>query len=449
MRSDHLSHAEIEALDERLIATCMKIRFFPLVIKRQQGNQVWDDTGRAYLDFTSGWSVAATGYGHPKIFEAVANQFRETSFATTISAMNEPSVRLADRLATLVPGDYDKKVWFGLTGSDASETMGKMVPLATGRPKLISFIGGYHGMTGVSAALTGHQTTARLPASGNIIKIPYPDPFRPVFGLRPEAVAPAVLDHLENYLFKTIVPPELVGGIIVEAVQADGGDIVPPRGFLAGLQALCRRYGILLLLDEIKIGMGRTGRWWGFEHEGVVPDLVAIGKALGGGMPMSAVVGRKDVLDAGTAINMYSTAGYPVGCAAALATIDVIESEGLVQHAAEIGGYLLESLRQLQPSHHLIGDVRGLGCILGLELVRDHETRAPAALETAKTVFRCFENGLLLFYGGLYSNVLEFTPPLTLTRADVDQGVEIIDRSLSDVEAGRVPDERLGKFLGW
>ena len=163
----------------------MKVRFFPLVIQRQHGNQVWDDAGRAYLDFTSGWSVAATGYGHPKVFEAVVHQFRETSFATTISAMNEPSVRLAERLATLVPGDYDKKVWFGLTGSDASETMGKMVPLATGRPKLISFIGGYHGMTGVSAALTGHQTTARLPASGNVIKIPYPDPYRPVFGLEP------------------------------------------------------------------------------------------------------------------------------------------------------------------------------------------------------------------------------------------------------------------------
>ena len=164
---------------------------------------------------------------------------------------------------------------------------------------------------------------------------------------------------------------------------------------------------------------------------------------------MSAVVGRKDVLDAASAINMYTTAGYPVGCAAALATLDVIESEGLVQHAAEIGAYLLESLCQLQPNHRLIGDVRGLGCILGLELVRDRTTREPAALETAKTTFRCFENGLLLFYGGLYSNVLEFTPALTLTRAEVDQGVEIIDRSLADVESGQVPDERLGKFLGW
>jgi 4-aminobutyrate aminotransferase len=449
MSPDTLSDAEIVALDERLIAACMKVRFFPLVIRRQSGNQVWDDAGRAYLDFTSGWSVAATGYGHPKIFEAVVNQFRQTSFASTVSAMNEPSVRLAERLAALVPGDDDHKVWFGLSGSDASETMGKMVPLATGRPKLISFIGGYHGMTGTSAALTGHQTTARLPASGNVIKIPYPDPYRPVFGVSPESVAAAVLDHLENYLFKTIVPPELVGGIVVEAVQADGGDIVPPPGFLSGLAALCRRHGILLLLDEVKIGMGRTGKWWGFEHEGVVPDLVAIGKALGGGLPMSAVVGRPEVLDAATANNMYTTAGNPVGCAAALATIDVIESEGLVQQAAEIGAYLLESLRQVQPRHPLIGDVRGLGCILGIELVRDRATREPAAIETAKTVFRCFENGLLLFYGGLYSNVLEFTPPLTLTRAEVDQGVEIIDHSLFDVEAGRVPAERLGKFLGW
>ncbi len=332
MPSETLRAAEVEALDARFLATCMKVRFYPIVVRRQEGTQVWDDAGRAYLDLTSGWSVASTGYGHPKVVEAVTRQFRETSFAGTISMLNEPSVQLAERLAALVPGDYDKKVWYGLSGSDACETLGKMVPLATGRPKMISFIGGYHGMTGTSAALTGHRTTARLPASGNVIKIPYPDPYRPVFGVHPDALAPAILDYLEQYLFQTVVPPELVGGIIVEAVQADSGDIVPPPGFLTGLQAICRRHGILLLLDEVKVGLGRTGRWWGFEHDqGVEPDLVAIGKSLGGGMPLSAVVGRSDVLDAGTAMNMYSLAGNAVACAAALATLDVIEEEGLVE----------------------------------------------------------------------------------------------------------------------
>jgi 4-aminobutyrate aminotransferase len=181
----------------------------------------------------------------------------------------------------------------------------------------------------------------------------------------------------------------------------------------------------------------------------VEPDLVAIGKALGGGMPLSAVVGRSDVLDAGTAINMYSLAGNAVACAAALATLDVIEEEGLIEHAGEVGAYLLESLAQLEAYHPSIGNVRGRGCILGLELVRDRTTKEPAPTDAAKLVFRCYENGLLLFYGGLYSNVIEFTPPLTITRADVDRGVDIIDRSLADVEAGRVPDERLGAFLGW
>jgi 4-aminobutyrate aminotransferase len=314
---------------------------------------------------------------------------------------------------------------------------------------LISFIGGYHGVTGVSAGLTGHQTTARLPGSANVVKIPYPDPYRPVFGLAPESVGPAILDHLENYLFKTIVPPDLVGGIIVEAVQADSGDIVPPRGFLKGLEQLCHRHGILLLLDEVKVGLGRTGRWWGFDHDGVVPDLVAMGKALGGGLSLSAVVGRAEILDAATANNMYSTAGNPVACAAALATLDVIEELNLVAAAGDIGAYLLESLKQLQGQHRLIGQVRGLGCILGVELVRDRGTREPAANETAKLAYRCYENGLLIFYGGLYSNVLELTPPLTLTRADVDRGVDILDRSLTDVEAGRVTDEKLGAYAGW
>jgi 4-aminobutyrate aminotransferase len=444
-----LTGAEILALDERLLARCMKVRFYPLIIERQQGNSMWDNTGKEYLDFTSGWSVAATGYGHPKIQAAVEQQFRATSFASTLSASNEPSVRLAQKLHDLTPGDFDKKIWYGLSGSDASETLGKMVPLATGRPKLVSFIGGFHGMTGTSAAMTGHQTTARLPASGNVIKVPYPDPYRPVFGLSPESVAPAILSYLEDYLFKTILPPDLVGGIIVEAVQADSGDIVPPKGFLKGLEQLCRRYGILLLLDEVKIGMGRTGKWWGFEHEGVVPDLVAMGKSLGGGLSLSAVVGRSEILDAGVANNMYTTAGNPVACAAGLATFEVIEEQNLVAAAGEIGAYLLACLGQLKERHPLIGDVRGLGCILGVELVRDRATREPAPTEAAKLVYRCYENGLLLYYGGLYSNVIEMTPPLTLTRADVDRGIAILDRSASDVEAGLVTDEMLGAYAGW
>jgi 4-aminobutyrate aminotransferase len=205
----------------------------------------------------------------------------------------------------------------------------------------------------------------------------------------------------------------------------------------------------LLLLDEVKVGLGRTGRWWGFDHDGVVPDLVAMGKALGGGLSLSAVVGRAEILDAATANNMYSTAGNPVACAAALATLDVIEELNLVAAAGDIGAYLLESLRALQGQHRLIGQVRGLGCILGVELVRDRGTREPAANETAKLAYRCYENGLLIFYGGLYSNVLELTPPLTLTRADVDRGVDILDRSLTDVEAGRVTDEKLGAYAGW
>jgi 4-aminobutyrate aminotransferase len=441
--------SDVLALDERLLANCMKVRFYPLVVARQQGNCMWDADGREYLDFTSGWSVAVAGYGQPKVLEAIERQLRLTSFASTISGLNAQSVALAQRLVDLMPGDFPKKVWFGLSGSDAAETLGKMVPLATGRPKLISFIGGYHGMTGLSAALSGHQTMARLAANANVIKVPYPDPYRPVFGLSPDAVGPAILEYIEQYLFKTIVPPELVGGVIVEAVQADSGDVVPPRGFLKGLEQLCRRHGILLLLDEVKIGMGRTGRWWGFEHEQVVPDLVALGKALGGGMALSAVVGRAEVLDAATANTMYTTAGNPVACAAALATLEVIEEQHLLANAADIGSYLLECLEQLKVQHTIVGDVRGRGCILGVELVRDRATREPAARETAKMVYRCFENGLLLFYGGLYSNVLEITPPLTLTRADVDRGVAIMDRSLSDVAAGLVSDETLGKYAGW
>ena len=362
--------------------------------------------------------------------------------------LNEPSVRLAERLASLVPGDYEKKVWYGLHGSDANDCLAKLVPLATGRKRMISFIGGYHGQTAGSAGLSGHTAQAKAGGGGNVIKIPYPDPYRPVLGADRDP-GDAVLDYLENYILRTICPPEDTAGIIVEPVQSDGGDIVPPPRFLQGLERICRQHGIMLLIDEVKIGFGRSGRMFAFEHFGVVPDAVSLGKSLGGGMPISAVIGRRELLDVAPAINMYTMAGSPVACAAALAHLDEIERLGLVEQAGRAGDYLLGRLRELQQRHPLIGDVRGLGLMLGLETVRDRSTKEPADREMAKIVYRAFELGLIVFYGGIYSNVMEITPPLVMTEAEVDEGVAILDQAIGEVEAGEVSDEILGDYAGW
>ena len=205
----------------------------------------------------------------------------------------------------------------------------------------------------------------------------------------------------------------------------------------------------MLLIDEVKIGFGRSGRMFAFEHFGVEPDAVSLGKSMGGGMPISAVIGRRELLDVAPAINMYTMAGSPVACAAALAHLDEIERLGLVEQAGRTGDYLLDRLRELQQRHPLIGDVRGLGMMLGLETVRDRSTKEPADREMAKIVYRAFELGLIVFYGGIYSNVMEITPPLVMTEAEVDEGVAILDQAIGEVEAGEVSDEILGDYAGW
>jgi 4-aminobutyrate aminotransferase len=440
--------AKIRDLDARYIASVLKVRFFPLIIERAEGCRITDADGVTRLDFTAGWAVANLGYSNARVREAVAGQFGRTSFGTLTAMMSEHSAVLAQRLATLVPGEFDKKVWFGLHGSDANDCLAKLVPLATGRRRMISFIGGYHGQTAGSAALSGHTAQAKAGGAGNVIKIPYPDPYRPVLGTDRDA-GDAVLDYLENYILRTICPPEDTAGVIVEPVQSDGGDIVPPPRFLQGLQRICREHGIMLLVDEVKIGFGRSGRMFAFEHFGIEPDAVSLGKSMGAGMPISAVVGRRELLDVAPAINMYTAAGNPVACAAALANLDEIERLGLAERAARTGGYLLSRLRELQQRHALIGDVRGLGMMLGLETVRNRQTKEPADREMAKIVMRAFELGLVVFYGGIYSNVMEITPPLIMTDAEVDEGVEILDQAIGEVEAGEVSDEALGEYAGW
>lgn len=440
---------DISALDARLICDAMRLRFYPLAVERAQGCRVWDVEGREYLDFAAGWAVVNIGYGHPHFQEALLTQLERSNFASLISGMHTPALQLAEKLVALTPGDFPKKVWFGFCGSDANETVGRLLPIATGKRRLVSFIGAYHGATATSMAMSAHAAQSHFIGGGHVVKVPYPHLYRCPFGDEVHDCARATIRFLEDYLFKTICPPDDVAGIIVETIQSDGGDIVPPPTFLPMLADLCRRYGIYLVMDDVKVGMGRTGRMFSPEHFGVIPDVLVLGKALGNGIPLSAVVARKEILDAGTGLAIFTAAGNPLSCAAGLATIEVIEQERLTENAAQVGTYLHQRLRALQERHPLIGDVRGVGLIQGVELVRDRQTKAPAAREAAKVVYRAFELGLLLFYVGTFSNVLELTPPLVLSEAEVDEGVAILDQALSDVEMGRVSDEVIAPYAGW
>jgi 4-aminobutyrate aminotransferase len=356
---------------------------------------------------------------------------------------------LAEKLTALVPGDFPKKVWFGLSGSDASETVGRLLPLATGKRRMVSFIGAYHGSTAASMAMSAHIAQTQFIGGGHVVKVPYPHPYRCPFGDDVGDCAERVIRFLEDYIFKTICPPGDVCGIIVEAVQSDGGDIVPPPSFLPMLEEVCRRHDIYLVVDEVKVGMGRTGEMFAFQHSDITPDVVIIGKPLGGGLSLSAVVARREILDVGPALAVFTTAGNALSCAAGLATIEAIQQDGLVDNARRVGAYLHGKLVALQGSHPLIGDVRGLGLIQGVELVKDRNSKEPASKEAAKVVYRALELGLLVFYVGMFSNVLEITPPLILTEAEADEGVAILDQALTDVEAGKVSDEALARYAGW
>ncbi len=436
----------ILARDEALLGKVNALRFFPLVAESASGCSIYDLDGREYLDMGAGWCVANTGYGHPAVVKAVAETFERISFACTVSVSHRPASELAARLVALAPGRGPKKVMFGLSGSDANDGVAKLVPLARKRPRMIAFMGGMHGMSAASAGLSAIPHLARFGNAGNVTRIPFPNPYRPPLQASNGDLVGECLRYLEEEVFTTICPPEQTSAIITEAIQSDGGVIVPPDDFLPRLEALCRKYDLLLVDDEVKIGLGRTGAMWAADLFGVRPDVVVIGKSLGGGLPISAVIASPEILDSVSAGHAFTTAASPAVCAAALATLDVIEGERLMDNAAAMGARLLNGLRALQQRHELLGDVRGKGLIVGAELVRDRERKTPAPLETAKVAFRAAQLGVIVHSVGVRSNVLEITPPLTISAAQIDQGVALLDQAFEDVERGRVPDAAVAAY---
>ncbi|MBK1869901.1 aspartate aminotransferase family protein [Aestuariivirga sp. YIM B02566] len=431
---------DLYARDEAAIGNLQKLRFFPSALTGGAGTRVIDQSGRSLLDLSAAWGAAGLGYGHPALVEAVARAVANPAGASVLSSANLPAVELAESLLATVPEIEGAKVWLGHSGSDANEAMFRAVTAATGRSRILAFAGAYHGGTAASMAISGHSVQTHAARHAGLTLIPYPAESRPFMG---DATGGRVLELVEH-LLKTTCPGEQVAALFIEPIQSDGGMIVPPPGFLKELTALCRRYGILIVSDEVKVGLARTGKLHAYAHDDFVPDIVCFGKGLGGGLPLAAAVAPARILDFASSFAMQTLHGNPVSAAAGLAVLDTIKRDRLADNAATVGSYFLDGLERLHQHHRTIREVRGRGLAIGIELDPDRTRRY-----AAKTVYRAFELGLVLYYVGLESNVLELTPPLVLTKPDVDEALQILDRSLADVEAGVVSDQTIAPFTGW
>jgi 4-aminobutyrate aminotransferase len=436
--------------DDRVMSPSSRMPYFPLVIKKGYGATVEDIDGNRFIDLLSSAGALNTGHCHPRVVGAVVGQVKNFIHYTPVYTYHEPLVELANMLAGITPGNFSKRVAFGLSGSDANDGMIKLARCYTGRSKIISFIQAYHGSTYGAISLSALSLNMRRkigPLLPDIHHIPYPDCYRCVFGQREGCCGLECLKHFEIAL-NYYLPAEEVAAVIMEPIAGDAGLVVPPRHYMRRLYEICRANGILFVSEEVQQGFGRTGKWFGIEHFGIKPDAVVLGKAIASGMPLSAIVAREDIMQSWEApAHVFTTAGSPVSCAAAIATIGVIRDENLVEHSRELGAYVKERFTRLKDKYPLIGDVRGMGLSIGVDLVKDRDTKEKDGTAAAKICYRCWEKGVVLtFFAG---NVLRVQPPLVITKDEMDRAIDIIDGAIKDYLSGDIPDEVLMIAKGW
>jgi 4-aminobutyrate aminotransferase len=403
-------------------------RDYPFVMSHGRGAEVWDVDGNRFLDFAAGIAVCSTGHSHPMVLAAIkaaADRFLHISS----DYWHEAQVLLAERIDALAPMQEPVMSFFAQSGTETVEGALKLARFVTGRQRFIGFLGGFHGRTMGSLAFTSSKYTQQqgfFPTMAGVTHVPYPNAFRPL--LAGPDQGQAVLSYLEEILFASNVPAAEVAAILIEPILGEGGYIVPPDGFLAGLRALCDRHGILLIFDEVQSGVGRTGKMFACEHWEVAPDIMTLAKGLGSGLPIGMVVAKRSIMQRwtrGAHGNTYG--GNPLCCAAALATLDLVAGE-YCENAARVGAHFFRQLTQLAERFEAVGEVRGKGLMIGLELVTDRTTRAPARKLCDALITRAYHNGLLLLSCG--ASTVRFMPPLLVSRSEVDEAVAILERSL-------------------
>jgi len=409
-------------------------RVADFVMSHGRGVEVWDVDGNRYLDFVAGIAVNSTGHSHPHVVKAIQEQ-AEKFLHISSDFYHEVWIRLSERLNEIAPMQEDATVFLGNSGTEAVEGAIKAARYHTGRHRFIGFLSAFHGRTGGSLAFTASKPAQRRGFNpySEVTHIPYPNAYRPLLAAQPddEDYGDTVVNYLEKVIFKTVAPADDVAAILVEPIQGEGGYIVPPGSFLPRLREVCDKHGILLIADEVQTGMGRTGRWWAVEHWGVEPDILCSAKGIASGIPLGAFIGRKSVMTMPVGAHGNTYGGNPIACAAALATIEVLENGG-IENAAVQGEYLMARLGEMAARHPSMGDVRGKGLMIGVEFVNDKTLRTQSPEVRDRVEHIAFEHGLLLM--GCGTNAIRIIPPLTVSRGEIDEALEILDFSITRAE---------------
>jgi 4-aminobutyrate aminotransferase len=401
---------------------------------RGEGAVVEDVDGNVYLDFSAGIAVAATGHAHPEIVRAVTEQASRFLHIST-DYYHEPQVALGEALAKIAPVGGHARTFFSNSGTEAVEAAIKLARYHTKRFNILAFLGSFHGRTLGSLALTSSRTVQRRgfgPMASGVFHAPYANPYRcPTGGAEDaEGCTRECLSYIENQILTHLVPPDEVAAIVVEPIQGEGGYVVPPASFLQGLAAIAAAHGMLFIVDEVQSGIGRTGKMFAIEHAGVEPDIIIAAKGIASGLPMGVTIARDDVMDWPVGAHSNTFGGNPVACAAALATLKLVEG-GLMANAADVGVFLLAKLADLAGRHPIIGDVRGRGLMIGIELVRNRRTKERAVAERDALVMAAFRRGLLVLAAG--ASAIRLSPPLVVTRDQAQTAVAILDEALAEI----------------
>ncbi len=407
-------------------------RSYPFVMDHGRGSEVWDVDGNRFIDFNAGIAVVATGHSHPEVVKAIQEQAEKFIHMAGTDFYYEQEILLARKLNEIRPIKEEIQVFFTNSGTEAVESAVKLARYHTGRPRFLAFIGGFHGRTMGSLAFTASKPTQRagfFPMMPGVTHVPFPNPYRPL--LRGEDQGKAVLDYIENVLFHTMIPAEEVAAILVEPIQGEGGYVVPPDSFLPGLRELCDRHGILLIADEVQSGMGRTGKMYAIENWGVEPDIYTMAKGIASGMPLGAMVARKSIMTWPPGAHGNTFGGNPLACVASMKTVELIRN-GLMENAAKMGSYAMKRLQAIQTKHPCMGDVRGKGLMIGVEIVTDKEKKTPAPELRNLIVNEAFRRGLLLL--GCGANTLRFSPALTISREIMDEAMELLEDATTAAE---------------